>query len=116
MIGWIDFFIVLFWLSLGLFFLQNHNVVSLLLYAELTWLILFVLSTVIGSQINEILSMSFTFFILGFGGLEFVVGLMLIVLLKNSNVSLIATSPIIADSSYSNFITPNSINTKPWNL
>jgi hypothetical protein len=57
--------------------------------------------------------MSFTFFILGFGGLEFVVGLMLIVLLKNSNVSLIATSPIIADSSYSNFITPNSINTKP---
>lgn len=38
---------------------------------------------VIGAQLDDVTVTSLTFFILGFGGLEFAIGLMLIVMLKN---------------------------------
>jgi hypothetical protein len=44
----------------------------------------------VGAAVNDITSMSLTFFILGFGGLEFVIGLMLVVLMKNMNVDLLS--------------------------
>lgn len=113
MLSFLDFFILLFWLSLGLFFFNTQNFVSILLYSELTWLILFVLSTIIGAQVNEITAMSFTFFILGFGGMEFVLGLMLVVLMKNMQISLTNNSGNNVFSSNEN--TGNSIN-KKWNL
>jgi len=113
MLGWIDFFIIFFWLCLGLFFFNINNFITILLFAELTWLVLFVLSSTVGSIINDITSTSITFFILGFGGLEFVVGLMLIVLMRNLNVVMSNndSSSITDDTSLS-----NNTNVKKWNI
>jgi len=116
MIGWIDFFILMFWFSLGLFFFNTQNFVSILLYAELTWLILYVLSILVGSQINDIISMSFTFFILGFGGLEFVIGLMLVVLMKNFNIGLTNDSTDKNLNTLSNLNSTGNLNSKKWNI
>lgn len=88
MMGWLDFFIVFYWLCLGLFFFSNSTVLSLLIFAEITWLVLYTLSILVGAYINDLTAMSMTFFILGFGGLEFVVGLLLVILLKNFQTSL----------------------------
>ena len=115
MVGWLDFIIIFFWLSIGLFFLNNYNFVSLLLFAELTWLVLFSLCVIIGANNNDIISMSFTFFILGFGGLEFVIGLMLVVLLKNFNIGV--TSEADKNSElFSNIYNHGNTNSKKWNV
>lgn len=113
MLGWLDFFIIFFWLSLGLFFFNINNFVTILLFAELSWLILFVLSTTIGSIINDITSTSVTFFILGFGGLEFVIGLMLVVLMRNLNISLSSSEDFLQASDSKKFLNQS---TKKWNL
>lgn len=112
MLGWLDFFIVLFWVSLGLFFFNINNFVTILLYAELTWLVLYTLSTIVGAAVNDITSMSLTFFILGFGGLEFVIGLMLVVLMKNMNVDLLSEN----NKNVLNSTTTGNLNNKKWNL
>ncbi len=83
MLGWVDFLLCLFWLAVGGFVFNAANFVTLMLYAEFTWLVLYSLSAVIGAQLDDITTTSLTFFILGFGGLEFAIGLMLIVMLKN---------------------------------
>lgn len=114
--GWVDFFILFFWITLGLFFFNVKNFITILLYAELTWLIIFSLSSVIGAQLNEITSMSFTFFILGFGGLEFVIGLLLVVLLKNLNFSI--SNSFSQKNTNTQTLTGslNNFNTKRWNI
>jgi len=83
MLGWLDFLLCLFWLALGGFVFNVANFVTLMLYAEFTWLVLYGISVVIGAQLDDVTVTSLTFFILGFGGLEFAIGLMLIVMLKN---------------------------------
>lgn len=113
MLGWLDFFIIFFWLCLGLFFFNISNFVTILLFAELTWLVLFVLSTTIGSIINDLTSTSLTFFILGFGGLEFVIGLMLVVLMRNLNISLLNNENSLHTDNSKNFLNQSN---KKWNL
>lgn len=87
MFGWVDFFLCLFWIILAGFVLNVSNFISLMLYAELTWLVLYGLSILVGAQIDDITTTSMTFFILGFGGLEFAIGLMIVVMTKNFNIS-----------------------------
>lgn len=113
MLGWLDFFIIFFWLCLGLFFFNINNFITILLFAELTWLVLFVISTTVGSMINDLTSTSITFFILGFGGLEFVIGLMLVVLMRNLNISLGNPDESIQNNDARNF---SNQSTKKWNL
>lgn len=113
MLGWMDFFIIFFWLCLGLFFFNVNNFLTILLFAELTWLVLFVLSSTVGAIINDITSTSITFFILGFGGLEFVVGLMLVVLMRNLNVSLYNNDDMLKNE---NLTQQATYNNKKWNI
>lgn len=112
MFGWLDFFIIIFWLSLGLFIFNLNNFVSILLFAEFTWLILYTLTMLVGSIINEVTTTSLSFFILGFGGLEFVIGLMLLVVMRNFNINLQFDD--LNTSLNSNTIT-NTTN-KKWNI
>jgi NADH:ubiquinone oxidoreductase subunit K len=112
MLSWLDFFVFVFILSIGLFITNNKNFVSILLFAELTWLILYVISVIVGSHINDINAVSFTFFILGFGGLEFVIGFMLVILMKNMNISL-ASSNL---KNNSNNHSSNNLNSKKFNI
>jgi len=61
-------------------------------------LVLYTISILVGAYVNDLTAMSMTFFILGFGGLEFVVGLLLIILLKNFQVSLSTSDQVTHNS------------------
>jgi len=81
---WINFYVFLFWLSFLGFFLNLGNFFKLVIYAELVWLILFVYSALCGGINDDLGILSFSFFVLGFAGVEFSLGLLLIVLYKNT--------------------------------
>lgn len=110
MLSWLDFFTLFFILSIGLFITSSKNFVNILVFAELTWVLLYTISILVGSFVDDLNAVSFTFFILGFGGLEFAVGFMLIILMKNMNVSLSNLS------TNSNTSSENNLNSKKFNL
>ena len=72
------------------------------------------MSVLVGVYVNDLTAMSMTFFILGFGGLEFVVGLLLVILLKNFQTSLSThdqTTVNLADS-----LNAGNANSRSWNI
>jgi len=54
-----------------------------LLYAELTWVILYVCSCYLGSLNDDLNLISLTFFFLALAGLEFCIGFLIVILLRN---------------------------------
>lgn len=61
---------------------------SILFISELTWLVLYSLSVLLGAIYCDITLLSNSFFILGVAGLEFSFGILLAILYKNLNESL----------------------------
>lgn len=114
MMGWLDFFTLFYLLCLGFFFFSNCTVVTLLLYAEITWLVLYTISILTGAYTDDLTSVSVTFFILGFGGLEFVVGFLLVILLKNFQITL-STHNTTEDNN-SQDLSRGNVNTRRWDL
>jgi NADH:ubiquinone oxidoreductase subunit K len=78
------FFLVVFWLSFLIFFYRSDNFLSLLIYSEVIWLVLYTISIIFGISNNDINLISLTFLSLGLAGLEFSLGLVLIVFYKNN--------------------------------
>lgn len=87
MYQWIDFFNFFFWISLLSFLINFSNFLYLFLYSELTWLILYSYSVLIGIYIEDLNVMSNSFFILGFAGIEFSIGFLLLILFKKFNLN-----------------------------
>jgi len=85
---WINFWTLIFWISLFGFILNLSSFLNLLFYSELTWLVLYTLSILLGSINDDLNLVSLTFFILSLAGLEFSVGFLLIILFKSFNTSL----------------------------
>jgi hypothetical protein len=52
------------------------------------WVSLFLLGACFGTVIDDMFLLSFTFFILGFAAVELSIGLLLLIFLKNLNLSL----------------------------
>ena len=84
--SWLIFWNFIFWLSLFLFFLNSNNLLSLILYSEIVWVVLYVLSVLLGSLNDDINLLSTSFFLLALAGLEFSFGLLIIILFKNMKV------------------------------
>lgn len=82
--SWSIFFLVVFWLSFLIFFYRSDNFLSLLIYSEVIWLVLYTISIIFGISNNDINLISLTFLSLGLAGLEFSLGLVLIVFYKNN--------------------------------
>lgn len=78
----LNFWNLLFWLIFVSFALNSSNFTKLLFISELVWIILYCYVIVIGSINDEISIMSTCFFILGFAGLEFSIGMLLVIILK----------------------------------
>jgi len=87
---WINFWNLLFWLSITGFLINLENLFKILIYSELVWIILYVYSVVIGSTNNDLNVLGLSFYILAIAGLEFAVGIILIVYFKN-NMKTIST-------------------------
>lgn len=88
MLNWLNFALLCYW---GLFFsllLGAENFFSLLLGAEALWVALYFLAALLGSIVDDLGVSSLTFFILGFAAAELASGLMLMVLMKYTGLSL----------------------------
>jgi len=83
LLNWLNFVFCFFWLTLLAFLANSNNVLLILLYAELTWIILYVCSCYLGSLNDDLNLISLTFFFLALAGLEFCVGFLIIILLRN---------------------------------
>ena len=88
MLTWVSFWSLIFWLALILLSLKPKNFISILFFSELIWLVLYVMSILLGAIYCDITLLSTSFFILGVAGLEFSLGMLLAILYKNTNESL----------------------------
>lgn len=83
---WLIFWNCTFWLVFFIFFLNSNNLLTLLLYSEIMWIVLYVLTLLYGNINDDINLYSLSFFLLALAGLEFSFGLLLIVLFKTFKV------------------------------
>ena len=85
--AWLIFWNCVFWLIFFIFFLNSNNLLTLLLYSETMWIILYILSVFYGSLNDDINLYSLSFFLLALAGLEFSFGILIIVLFKTVKVN-----------------------------
>jgi len=83
--SWINFWSFLFWFSFVSFISNINNFLRLLFYSELTWVIIYCYVLVLGAINDDITLLSSSIFILGLAGLEYGLGILLIIIFKNIN-------------------------------
>lgn len=93
---WLSFWNTLFWLSLFVFYFNKTNFLDLILFSEIVWVILYVLTVFYGSLIDDFNLYSLSFFLLALAGLEFSIGILLLVLFKNSRLDFVLDSNSLA--------------------
>jgi len=86
--SWINFWNIIFWLSLVGFLINLENFFKILLYSEIVWTILYTYVVVLGSISNDLNVIGSSFYILALAGLEFAIGILLLIIFKNNNKSL----------------------------
>jgi len=86
--NWINFWSFLFWISLILFTSNLNNLIKLIFYSELVWIILYCYTALIGSLNDDLNLITSSIFIVGLAGLEYSIGILLLILFKNLNDTL----------------------------
>lgn len=86
--SWINFWSFLFWFSFVSFVSNINNFLRLLFYSELTWITIYCYVLVLGAINDDITLLSSSIFILGLAGLEYGLGILLIIIFKNINSKL----------------------------
>lgn len=86
--SWINFWSFIFWFSFISFVSNINNFLRLLFYSELTWVIIYCYVLILGAINDDITLLSSSIFILGLAGLEYGLGIMLIIIFKNINSKL----------------------------
>lgn len=86
--SWINFWSFLFWFSFVSFISNINNFLRLLFYSELTWITIYCYVLVLGAINDDITLLSSSIFILGLAGLEYGLGILLIIIFKNINSKL----------------------------
>ncbi len=66
-----------------LFFLHQNTILTILIFSEFIWVVLYVYATYCANLIDELTLLSSTLFLLTIAGLEFSTGLLLAILIKN---------------------------------
>lgn len=80
--SWINFWNLFFWVSFSSFIFTSNNFTRLLFISEISWLVLYNYTLALSSINDDITLMSTSFFILAFAGLEFCIGMLLIIIFK----------------------------------
>ena len=78
----------MFWFSIILFISNLSNFIRLLFYSELIWVILYCYTLVLSCINDDLLLLSSSIFLLGLAGLEYSIGIILLLIFKNINKSL----------------------------
>lgn len=84
---WLNFFFFVFFLLLVFIYSNYVNFISMIFYGEFFWILLYIITVSVGSYIDDITVISFSFFLLGFAGLEYCFGLLLLILFKELNIT-----------------------------
>ena len=79
---WINYVTLIFWLIIFLFFLNLQNILNIVLYSEILWVILYCYVVILGNINDDLLLSSTSFFLLALAGLEFSIGFILIIFFK----------------------------------
>jgi hypothetical protein len=67
-------------------FISNlNNFIKLMFYSELTWIVLYTYVLLQGSINDDLTLLSSSIFLLGFAGLEYAIGILIILIFKNIN-------------------------------
>lgn len=88
----LNFWLSIFWISIILFISNIKNVIKLIFYSEIVWVIFYCFLIILGSLNDDLNLISSSFFILGFAGLEYSIGLLLILIFNNINKNIILES------------------------
>lgn len=86
--SWINYWIFIFWLTFLGFVLNPTNFLFLLVFSEITWVVLYCYSILIGVVLDDLNAFTLSFLILGFASVEFSIGLLILLLFKNFNKTL----------------------------
>jgi len=84
---WLHFFFFVYILLLVFIYSNYVNFISMIFYGEFLWILLYIIAVTVGSYIDDITVISFSFFLLGFAGLEYCFGFLLLILFKELNIS-----------------------------
>lgn len=84
----VELLIILFYTNILMFILKANNFLFLFLFSETTWLALYCLSVNYGLINDDLMLLTMSFFILGLATVEFVLGYVLIMLFKKTNLNL----------------------------
>lgn len=82
-LNWISFLIVVFWLILFIFALNSYDLITITIYSETLWVVLYSITTVIGIQNDDLLITTTSVFLLALAGLEFCFGFLITIFFKN---------------------------------
>ena len=88
MLNLINFLTFLFWLSTFMFLLNCKNLLVILLYSEIMWVILYSYTIIVGTINDDLILTSTSFFLLALAGLEFCVGFIISIFYRNFKKSL----------------------------
>lgn len=83
--NWINFFNFIFWLSLISFITNFNNFIRLLFYSELSWIIIYSIVLINGAVNDDINLLSTSIFILGLAGIEYGIGIIILLIFKQIN-------------------------------
>ena len=78
----LNFWLILFWFSWFLFFLNTTNLIKLFITSEIIWLILYVYTLLIGVYIDDIYMYTLSLLIITLASVEFSIGFILIIFFK----------------------------------
>ena len=66
-----------------MFLLNSKNLITIILYSEIVWVVLYGYTTVTGTINDDLVLTSTSFFLLALAGLEFCIGFLIIVFYRN---------------------------------
>jgi hypothetical protein len=69
--------------------INPFNFIKLLFFSEVTWLTLYCYTALVGVVNDDLTIISNTFLILGLAGLEYSIGLLLVIVYRNTNKSIL---------------------------
>jgi NADH:ubiquinone oxidoreductase subunit K len=88
MLTWLSFINLFFWLTLLSFILINPNLYNLILLSEIIWIILYLISAIVGSIVDEISCFGLTFLLLGLASIELSIGLLILITIRRLGSSI----------------------------
>jgi len=66
-----------------MFLLNSKNLVTIILYSEIMWVVLYSYVSIVGTINDDLILTSTTFFLLALAGLEFCIGFIITILFRN---------------------------------